>query len=461
MAVYTCRKCGNKFKKLDPTILLPVCDPCKKKDLELKELKEQTKIQNKILKQQEEMTRAQNVREQSDKEQDDLRKFKRELDISYHQLSKKFTDKVSEVSKKHPDKYYICFTSNLCGLKLPEDKLFSLINTLYDDGRYIGTEHYFGQKYSIELDKTAFIDWKKEQSNIYSKYSNENQITYFYKNNKDIYFHVDSVAFLNKSELELFEKLLKELYNYVGINLNLTFIFDAKTILLNTIELEMSFKEINNNIFGVENKMAVLIKKLFKELKFINMPNDYYTYIEFIKIYFEDRSLFLAHEKGIRKILKIGNIQILPQQSIDNTYIIRPSLNERQETVSEEQQKSNSNDINSNITKNNQNFVPMMKEYLSVIYKSGNFIKYTFIVSMISSLCYIVSIFSKNFIILGTMGHFISIPLLIYIKFKHKMKILPIIIIFIISFIFAAVFTKPGVKDVNTIEKKVDIKNNK
>jgi len=311
----------------------PICDACKDREALLKDQKKQTELlkqQNELAKEKMEMEAKASKDERDRIEAEEMEELKQELLEKFIKTSKKFTDKVYEVSKKHPNKIHICFTGFKFDLAIPDENLSVLLNKLFNEGRYIGTEHFFDKKTRIDLDKTAFVEWKKEHKEYYSIFTNENQKYLFQMNprNKEVLYKTDSIVFLNKNEVDNFEKLIIDQYKYIISNMNPLFIFDINNLEKKTSELEgLLFEVDEKNIFGVEKKMALLAQKMFDELNF-NMPEDYFRYIEYLKERGE-YSKFLDYEIKIRRILKVDSLKN-NELKADDTII-----SERQETISE------------------------------------------------------------------------------------------------------------------------------
>ncbi len=525
MAQLKCKECGNIYTAFTEFGLWPICPECKRSKENLIEQKKQTAINEEILKNEREKA-ARQLRLEEERIQIEKEKAKKTIEIA---LQKEKERKSSEAKKRINEISEKILTENkgmlFAGFSFHNIEKFEkniLIKQKDSNGFYLDVKEIADSE--ILLDKIDLVGYKKvsDKWQNYEKYDNGKFLYYLSSNSNE----VEKILFLEKNEIEDFEKILTEVddeiirrekerkkteqlakekqereneinnITNIAISLNnqLAFTTNQKLLLLFKFAQQINKSLKNNFQFFIEilsnQKKKILI------LKYLNQTQDILVILSELDGKFEDltkdlllfENTLIGKKNKFQKILnkhEISNEQLslyLSKFSHFKRFIPKTKKFIYSNIINEAQSEQNNlqNIKNTSLKKENltdttesreikkENIVtkqPKTKEFLTgveyvdTILNSNKFIISTFTISIISSVCFIAGIVSFNFVALALFGHMIALPLLIYIRFKHKIKILPIIIIFIASFIFALVFAESGDSEITAktniqLEKK-------
>ena len=501
----------------------PICPACKRAKEDQKEQKKQTALQQELLQNQLEASKAEERRQREADERQrrheeemiriEKEKAKKEIEIAQ---KKEFERKNQEAKKRINEISEKILLENkgmlVVGFSFQNNNQFEknkLIDKKESNGFYLDINELVDS--SIILDKIDLVGYKK----ITDKWENYNK----YDNGKFLYYlssqdnEVEKILFLKKEEVEDFERIITNVDNEIirqekerkkaeqdakekqekeneintiistAISFNNQSAFNTNQKLLLLYKFTQQFNKSLKNNFQFFIDILNNQKKKVKILKYLKQTQDILTILSSMEDKFEDftkdlllfENTLFGRKKKFNAILKTHNINneqlasytskfvdlknFLPKTK---KYIYFNILNANIEVIVNESNKITINDnaITKKLNQSKINNFSTGIEYIDSIFDSGKFVIITFIISLLSSICFIAGISSFNFVVLALIGHMITLPLLIYIRLKHKIKILPIIIIFFVSFIFALVFAKSGDPDVTT-KSNIKIEKNK
>jgi len=386
-----------------------------------------------------------------------------------------------------------------------------LINKKDSEGFYLDIEEIASS--NIVLDKIDLVGFKKVSDNWenYTKFDNGKYIYYFSKTNNDI----EKIIFLKKTEISNFEKIISDIDNNIikkesdrkkaeqAERERQAKINEINNVISTAMRLNAESAFNTNKKLLVLFKFSEAIQKPLKDYKyFIEILDNQKSKPKILKFIQQNEemlsilsSLDIKYEKFTKELLLFENTLFGKAKKFENimnnngfnneqllSYITKfdhlnnfipktkkfiystilnqspGNLNFKQNINNAEiqQKKVASKSIepyNEKLTENINKQTGI--EYVDLILNSSKLVIISVAISLISSLFFIAGLASFNFVPFGFIGHVITIPIIIYARFKHKIKIWPIMVIFAISFIIAVVSTPT---DKNNVDSKSNTK---